>query len=52
MKITKTYELVPIAKLVSYAPNAREHNAKQMAHERFVGVHHEPPGTLAGEGDI
>ena len=24
----------------------------KMAHERFLGVHHDPPGTLTGEGDI
>jgi len=26
--------------------------AAQMAHERFLGVHHDPPGTLTDEGDI
>ncbi|MCL2299331.1 MAG: ParB N-terminal domain-containing protein [Firmicutes bacterium] len=34
MKITKTYETVPLSKLVPYARNAREHNAKQVAQIR------------------
>jgi ParB-like chromosome segregation protein Spo0J len=34
MKITKTYETVPIGKLVPYARNAREHDAKQVAQIR------------------
>jgi len=24
----------------------------KIAHERFLGVHHDTPGTLTGEGDI
>jgi hypothetical protein len=34
MKITKAYETVPLSKLVPYARNAREHNAKQVAQIR------------------
>ena len=34
MKVTKSYEMLSIGKLVPYARNAREHNAKQVAQIR------------------
>ena|GEM_PF-6619505 len=56
MKITKTYETVPLAKLVPYARNARKHNAKQVAQIRAAcmcecsSIAEQPPSQAADAG--